>query len=146
MLVCPWDFPGKSVHGISQARILEWTAIPFSSESSWPRDRTQVSCNAGRFFTVWAIGKTLKQPYSQVKRNQVINGERGYWSLQYTSGSNISPPLIILLHLPRMPVFSPMLRKLLVTLQNPVCEAFLTAPKDKSVALSLELSLCWPFL
>ena len=47
--------PGSSVHGISQARILEWVAIPFSRGSSQPRDRTHVSCVsriAGRFFTV----------------------------------------------------------------------------------------------
>ena len=36
--------PGSSVHGISQARILKWVAISFSRESSWPRDRTHVSC------------------------------------------------------------------------------------------------------
>ena len=46
--------PGSSVYGILQARILEWVAIPFSRGSYWPRDRTQVSCIAGRFFTVWA--------------------------------------------------------------------------------------------
>ena len=38
-------------HSILQARILEWVAFPFSRESSQPRDRTQVSCIAGRFFT-----------------------------------------------------------------------------------------------
>ena len=43
-----------SVLGILQARIVEWVAIPFSRESSWPRDQTQVSCIAGRFFTIWA--------------------------------------------------------------------------------------------
>ena len=37
---------GSSVHGISQARILEWVAIPFSRGSSQPRDWTQVSCIA----------------------------------------------------------------------------------------------------
>ena len=42
--------PGSSVHGIFQARILEWVAMSFSRESSWPRDQTQVSCVAGRFF------------------------------------------------------------------------------------------------
>ena len=46
--------PGSSVHGIFQAGILEWIAIPFSSGSSWPRDWTRVSCIAGRFFTAWA--------------------------------------------------------------------------------------------
>ena len=44
--------PGSSVHGILQARILEWLAIPFSRGSSQPRDQTQVSCIAGGFFTV----------------------------------------------------------------------------------------------
>ena len=38
-------------HGILQARILEWGAFPFSRGSSQPRDRTQVSCIAGGFFT-----------------------------------------------------------------------------------------------
>ena len=52
--------PGSSVHGILQARILEWIAIPFSRGSSQPRDWTQVSCITGRFFTVWATGKTKK--------------------------------------------------------------------------------------
>ena len=46
--------PGSSVHGILQARKLEWVAIPFSRGSSLPSDRTQVSCIAGRFFTIWA--------------------------------------------------------------------------------------------
>ena len=40
-----------TVHGMLQARILEWVAFPFSRGSSQPRDRTQVSCIAGRFFT-----------------------------------------------------------------------------------------------
>ena len=39
------------VHGILQARILEWVAIPFPRESSQPMDQTQVSHIAGRFFT-----------------------------------------------------------------------------------------------
>ena len=42
--------PGCSVHGILQARILEWVAISFSRGSSQPRDRTWVSCIAGGFF------------------------------------------------------------------------------------------------
>ena len=41
MNYCP---PGSSVHGISQARILEWVAISYSRRSFWPRDRTQDSC------------------------------------------------------------------------------------------------------
>ena len=44
----PMDY---TVHGILQARILEWVAFLFSKVSSQPRDQTQVSCIAGRFFT-----------------------------------------------------------------------------------------------
>ena len=46
--------PGSSVHGILQARILEWVAISFSRGSFWSRHQTQVSCIAGRCFNLWA--------------------------------------------------------------------------------------------
>ena len=42
--------PSSFVHGILQARILEWIAVPFSRGSSQPWDRTHISCMAGRFF------------------------------------------------------------------------------------------------
>ena len=51
--------PSSSVHGILQARVLEWVAISFSRRSSRPRDWTQVSRNVGRCFTVWATGEVL---------------------------------------------------------------------------------------
>ena len=44
----PMDY---TVHGIFQARILEWVAFPFSKESSQLRDQTQVSCTVAGFFT-----------------------------------------------------------------------------------------------
>ena len=43
-----------TVHGILQARILEWVAFLFSKGSSQPKDQTQVSLIAGEFFTSWA--------------------------------------------------------------------------------------------
>ena len=43
-----WNPPGSSIHGILQARILEWLAISFSRGSSQIRDRPRVSCIAGR--------------------------------------------------------------------------------------------------
>ena len=49
--------PSSSVHGISQARILEWVAISFSRGSSWPKSQTHISCIAGRFFTAELQGK-----------------------------------------------------------------------------------------
>ena len=61
--------PGSLVHGIFQAWILEWVAIPFSRGSSQPRDRTQVSHIVSRCFTIWAtreapkiMGPPLKGP------------------------------------------------------------------------------------
>ena len=48
-----------TVHGILQARILEWVAVPFSKGSSQPSDQTQVSLIAGRFFTSWATKEAL---------------------------------------------------------------------------------------
>ena len=48
------SLPGSSDHGILQTRTLEWVAVPFSRESSQTRDQTQISCIAGRFFTIWA--------------------------------------------------------------------------------------------
>ena len=51
---------GYTVHGILQAGILEWVAVPFSRGSSQPRNGTRVSCIVGEFFTSWATreGKT----------------------------------------------------------------------------------------
>ena len=46
-----------SVHGILQARIVEWVSFPFSRGTSQPREWTQISHIAGRFFTNWAIGE-----------------------------------------------------------------------------------------
>ena len=57
------SLPGFSVHGILQARILEWVAMPSSRGSSEPRKQTQVSCTAGRFFTNW----TTKEFFPQIQ-------------------------------------------------------------------------------
>ena len=71
--VCPWSVlraqscrtlcgpmdcspPGSSVHGTSQARILEWAASLFSRGSSRPRDRSCASCIAVWFFTTEPLG------------------------------------------------------------------------------------------
>ena len=53
LFVTPQSPPDSSVLEILQARILEWVAISFSRESSWPRVQTRVSCIAGRCFTIW---------------------------------------------------------------------------------------------
>ena len=63
-----WNLIGASVHGILQARILEWIANSFSKRSSWPRDWTWVSCMAGRLFTVRAT-KEHTMPLVLLLRN-----------------------------------------------------------------------------
>ena len=50
-----YSLPGFSVHGILQARILEWVAISFSRGPSRPRDWSWVPCITDRYFTVWAL-------------------------------------------------------------------------------------------
>ena len=53
------SLPGSSVHGIFQARVLEWAAISFSKRSCRPRDQTQISRIAGRHFTIWTTREAL---------------------------------------------------------------------------------------
>ena len=56
---CVKEINKASVHGILQARILEWVAFPFFRRSSQSWDRTQISCIAARFFTIWATREAL---------------------------------------------------------------------------------------
>ena len=59
------------VHGILQARILEWVAIPFSRGSSQPMDWTQVSRNAGGFFTSWATREAQEYLMTEHEHNSI---------------------------------------------------------------------------
>ena len=74
ILCDPMDcsLPRSSVHGISQATVLEWGAISFSRGSSRPRDRTQVSRVVGRRFTVWATKEALW-------KNDIAQGHNVNW-------------------------------------------------------------------
>ena len=73
------SLPGSSVHGILQARILEWIAISFSRGYFWPGNQTPVSCIAGRFFTDWAMREA---PSIMVFSNESVLRIRWpkYWS------------------------------------------------------------------
>ena len=53
------SLPGSSIHGILQARVLEWDAISFSRGSSWPGDRTRVFHTAGRRFSIWVTREVI---------------------------------------------------------------------------------------
>ena len=73
ILCDPMDcsLPGSYIHGISQARKLEWVAISFSRAPSQPRDWTQVSWVAGRCFTTWAIREALQITMCFVKLGSI---------------------------------------------------------------------------
>ena len=121
---CVWLFatPRTIVHGILQARILEWVAFPFSRGASHPRDWTQVSCIAGGFFTSWATRK----PHPNISPPH--------------HPSPVNSALIWLLLFPQLPVprssfllaflcFPP--RLLLILVSSPVC-CFSLWPNDPS--------------
>ena len=69
-----WSPPGSFIHGILQARILEWVAISFSRGSSWPRDWTQVSCISGRRFNLWATRQGRYIPKYFILFVAMVNG------------------------------------------------------------------------
>ena len=80
---CSWatDYTG---HGILQARILEWVAFPFSRGSSPPRDRTQVSCTAGEFFTSWATRETYNVVDGGAGQEEDGKGSWIHWASEVT--------------------------------------------------------------
>ena len=60
-------------------RIREWVAHPLSSRSSWPRNRTGVSCIPGGFFTNWAIREALCQIKSGLRNRKTLKGYFKVW-------------------------------------------------------------------
>ena len=74
LFATPWTvaLSGSSVHGIFQARILEWVAISSFRESSQPRDQTQVFCIAGRFFLTSATWEALLILYTAKNNANII--------------------------------------------------------------------------
>ena len=57
-------------------RILEWVAYPFSSNSFWPSNWTEVSCIAGEFFTNWAIREAPPAPPEKKKQNREVDQKK----------------------------------------------------------------------
>ena len=86
-----WGPRGSSVHGIFQARILEWVPIPFSRGSSQPRDGTCVSYIADRFFTISATGEAQLTGASLL----VTFGQRNVYSKILCFLLNFMSPLCI---------------------------------------------------
>ena len=85
----------SSVHGILQARILEWVAFPFSRGSPQPRDRTQVSRVAGGFFTIWATreASTCQSLILILSRNLKISENISITNFQISRISTLQPQI-----------------------------------------------------
>ena len=75
------SLPGSSVHGLLQARILEWVALSFSRGSSLLSDQTQVSCIAGRFFSNSATGEAHTHHICHIFIHSSVNGHLGCFSV-----------------------------------------------------------------
>ena len=67
--------PGSSVHGILQARILEWVAMPFSRGIFPAQGSNQVSHTTGRFFTVWATREAHKRSKNLTSNKLILQFE-----------------------------------------------------------------------
>ena len=80
------NLPDSTVHGILQARILEWVAVPSSRGSSWPRYRIWVSCIAGRFFTTEPPGKTFSFTSDTESKSSSVELENLWYFLKPTGG------------------------------------------------------------
>ena len=91
------------VHGILQPRVPEWVAFPFSRGSFQPPDRTQVSCIAGGFFTIWATREAQSLVLKHLLPSPQNSHHRAAWwcqhlcqlicsSLSLRMGCLLSPP------------------------------------------------------
>ena len=88
--------PGSSLHGISQVRILEWVAISYSRGSSWPKDRTHVSCIGRWILYHWTTCKTIhisittwyKVETQWVKNNALKKASAG-WVVKFCKYKNL---------------------------------------------------------
>ena len=75
------SLPGSSIHGISQARILEWVAISFSRVSSWPRDQTCVSCIGRWILYHWATWEAPPLIIADDNKYGMMIMTTSYWAL-----------------------------------------------------------------
>ena len=96
VIICNSNCNNYTIHGILQARILEWVAFLFSRGSSQPRDQTQVYCVAGRHFTSWVTKEALFGRKTMTKVDRVfsvfkskdINADKGLYSQSFIFSSS----------------------------------------------------------
>ena len=98
--------PGSSIHGILQARILGWTAFPFSRRPSCPRDRTQASCTTGGFLPSEPPGKPMRlsQSHKVSKRTsqQKTVISLSQYFLQIFFENFYGPNMVVCIHILRI--------------------------------------------
>ena len=82
--------PGFSVHGISQARILEWVAISFSMESSQPRDWTRVSYTGRLILYHWATREDWERRVSSVQSLSTVQLFATLWTAAHQASLSIT--------------------------------------------------------
>ena len=99
-LVTLCSLPGFSVHGILQARIMEWVAVPFTRESSWPRGQTNISYISciGRVFFFFTTGTPGKPKYLNVSMLMLMFSQilvLSHFTGRVNKSRNLSPIIFI---------------------------------------------------
>ena len=95
------DLMDCTVHGILQARILEWVAFPFSGWSSWPRNQTCVSCISRRILYHWvssawapSLASELETRDTQLVLFYQLDIQRAYRGCGDTRKGHLEPPAV----------------------------------------------------
>ena len=153
--------PGSSVHGLSQARMLEWVVLPFSRGFAQPRDRTCVSCigrwilyhlshqgspvmcNWGKF---WTRHKETKSPTATFEELEARAGRRASPRSQHHKRAG-RPPKPPSGQLPYTPLSSPRIRKQLIPLgggTKGTCFCSHTPLLQQGPSKALPEFLVWP--
>ena len=88
------SLPGSSVHGILQARILEWVSISFSRGPSWPRDQTHVFCTGRWILYLWITWEVPEYGYLQPKDfTYILALSLPLWSSPFRAAKRLFPKL-----------------------------------------------------
>ena len=112
----------SSVHGILQTRMLEWIAISFFRGSSWHRDWSQVSCIAGRYFTIWATDEAQNLALIIKPNNSHLVDYKSCLFLVSSKNQN-------------KPDYPPLLRTCLVLIKPPILSCLHFFPMEESLIL-----------
>ena len=142
------SLPDSSVHGIFQARILEWVAIPFSKGSSWSRKQTQVSCIAADSLLSEPPGKPLYSPllFSHSVMSTSLRHHGRQASLSFTISQSLLKLMSIesvvsSIHSSSVAPFSSCLQSFLTSGSFPVNKLFVSGGQSIRVSASASVFL-----